>query len=114
MEIMEEVKNEITIKREPGRFYVTIGEHDSQLIYKLINGVVDIVEVLVNEQHRGRSIGTQLTQAAFDFAKEHGYKVAASCSFVKESFIPKHEELNDMVVDEKTLFYKAKKRSGFF
>lgn len=101
--------SELKIKREPGRFYVVIAGHDSQLIYKLINGVMDIIEVFVHETHRGRGIAAELCKAAFAFAAEHGYKVAPTCPYVREKFLPEHPEL-EALAEKGKLFYKAQKR----
>lgn len=100
---------EIKVKREPGRFYVVIGGHDSQLLYKLINGVMDVFEIFVHETHRGQGIAAELCKAAVDFARQHGYKIAPSCDYFRDKFLPEHPEIKD-VIFEGAIFYKAKKR----
>ena len=103
------MESEPKVKREPGRFYAVIDGHDSQLIYKLIDGVMDIVEVSVHEAHRGRGIAAELCKAAFAFAAERGYRVAPTCPYVREKFLPEHPEL-EAVVEKGGLFYKAQKK----
>ena len=100
---------ELQVKREPGRFYVTIDKHDSYLVYKLINSVMDIIEVQVNEAHRGQGIAAELCKAAIEFAEQHNYKIAPSCDYVRNKFLPEHPELKDMVM-EGNIFYKAEKK----
>lgn len=100
---------ELKIKREPGRFYVVIEGHDSYLVYKLINGVVDIVEVFVHEQHRGRGIAAELCKAAVEFAKQHNYKIAPSCDYFKNKFLTEHPDIKEIIV-EGDVFYKARKK----
>jgi len=101
--------SQLKIKREPGRFYVTIGGHDSYLVYKLINGVMDVIEISVNEAHRGQGIAAELCKAAVEFAKQHNYKIAPTCDYAKNKFFPEHTELKDMLV-EGGIFYKARKK----
>ena len=101
--------NELGVKREPGRFYVVIEGHDSYLVYKLINGVLDIIEIQVNEAHRGHGVAGELCKAALEFAKQHNYKLALSCDYAKNKFLPENPQIKEMVV-EGDLFYKAKKK----
>ncbi len=100
---------QLKIKREPGRFYVTLEGHDSYLVYKLINGVVDVIEVQVHEAHRGQGIAAELCKAAVEFAKQHIYKIYPTCPYMKDKFLPERPELKELVV-EGELFYKAKKK----
>ena len=100
---------ELKIKREPGRFFVVTDRRESYLVYKLVSGIVDIVEVFVHEEHRGQGIAAELCKAAVAFAKEHNYKIAPSCDYVKNKFVPEHPEIKDMLV-EGDIFYKAQKR----
>ena len=97
------------IKREPGRFFVTINGHDSQLSYSLIDGVMDITDVFVHEKHRGEGIASELCIAAFGFARERGFKVMPTCPYVSEKFLPEHQNDKDLVFEGK-LFYKARKK----
>ena len=100
---------DITVKREPGRFFVTIDRHDSYLVYKLIDSVLDIVEIQVHRTQQGKGVATQLCLAAVAFCRTHGYKIHASCDFAKNKFIPEHPEVSDLVVPE-DVFYKARKK----
>jgi len=100
---------EFKIKREPGRFYVVIDGHDSYLVYKLVDGVMDIVDVFVHEAHRGQGVAAELCKAVVEFAKEHNYRIAPSCDYFKNKFLAEHPEIKDMII-EGELFYKAKKK----
>lgn len=100
---------DVNVQREPGCFFIIINGDESRLDYKVINGVMDIREVFVHERLRGHGMAEKLCDAAFAFAQERGWKVAPSCSYVKEKFLPEHPE-HAPIVFEGAVFYKAQKK----
>lgn len=63
--------------------------------------VMDIYHTFVPPTLRGRNLGGVLCDAAFAHAKREGWKVRPSCSYVSQSYVPKHPEAAALVYDPK-------------
>jgi predicted GNAT family acetyltransferase len=59
--------------------------------------VMDIWHTETPDAHRGMGIAGALTATAFSHARERGWRVQASCSYVSKTFLPKHPELAHLV-----------------
>ncbi len=57
--------------------------------------IIDYTEV--SEDLRGQDVGTQLVEAAVEFARSEKLQIIPECSFTK-SVLEKHPEFNDVVV----------------
>ncbi|KAG0569520.1 hypothetical protein KC19_6G096400 [Ceratodon purpureus] len=63
--------------------------------------VMDVVHTYVPVRKRGLGIAGELCKAAFAHAREHKLLVLPSCSYVSDTFIPRHPECRDVVVSER-------------
>ena len=82
------------------KFFIDLGNKEALLAYTEINNIWDIHIVIIPEENRGQGIAEKLALAAFNTAKKMGYKIIPSCSYVNDSFLPKHPEFRDMIVDD--------------
>jgi len=46
---------------------------------------------------RGQGIAAIITSAAFDHARANGLLVVPSCSYISDTFLPKHNQYADLV-----------------
>ncbi len=75
---------------------------EAHLVYKLVPGettVVDMVSTRVPDAFRGKGVAGLLADAGFAWAKGKGYKVRGTCSYISDSYVPKHPEVKAMVVE---------------
>lgn len=90
-------QNDIRHDREHHRFSVKIDgkealldytpEGESRLHYK---------HTFVPPELRGKGVASVLAKTALDYAKENGYTVIPSCSFVA-AYVRKHREYNTII-----------------
>ncbi len=80
------------VKHTEGRFFVSIDGKEAELLYKKENNIMDLYHTFTPEELRGKGIAEILTNAAFEFAKQHNLKIRPSCSYVKDVFLKKHPE----------------------
>lgn len=65
----------------------------------LAPGLIDLRSTLVPPHLRGRGMGTELVRQVLDWAREQGYRVIPSCSFVAR-FLEQNPEYQDLVADQ--------------
>mmetsp|Transcript_742 Transcript_742/g.916 ORF Transcript_742/g.916 Transcript_742/m.916 type:complete len:104 (-) Transcript_742:970-1281(-) len=67
--------------------------------YQFINTsrgkVIEIPHTFVPVSERGRGLAGIVTEAAFQWAKENGWKVRPTCSYVSGRFLDKNPHWND-------------------
>jgi uncharacterized protein len=51
---------------------------------------MDIFETFVPAKARGRGIAERLVAEAFRFARAKGWRVRPSCSYVSDTYLPRH------------------------
>jgi predicted GNAT family acetyltransferase len=80
------------------RFVVEVAGRESWLRYEPSGGagVLDFTSTYVPAELRGRGIAGRLTQVALDWAREHGYRVVPSCSYVA-AWIARHPAYAELV-----------------
>ena len=61
--------------------------------------VLDFRSTLVPPHLRGKGVGTELVRQALDWARQEGYQVIPSCSFVAR-FLEDNPEYQDLVADQ--------------
>jgi hypothetical protein len=76
----------LTIRHDPQghRFETTVDGHRAYLAYMdLGKQTLDIYRTFVPDALRGRGVAAELTRHALDFARDSGYTVIPSCSYVE-------------------------------
>lgn len=58
---------------------------------------MDITETFVPEAGRGKGLAGKLARAAFEHAKEKGFHVRPTCSYISDTFVPKNPQYADIV-----------------
>jgi predicted GNAT family acetyltransferase len=67
-----------------GKFFVEIDGKEAHLLYTEIDdATLDFRHTFVPPELRGRQLAEQLVQAGFDYAREHGFRVVPTCSYVQ-------------------------------
>jgi uncharacterized protein len=79
-------------------FYFTENGKQGELKYYLKDKVMDMAHTGVPVDLQGRGYGTELIEAALEFAKAKGYKVIPSCPFV-EAYFDEHESARPLLAD---------------
>lgn len=75
-----------SIQHDPSsrQFFVDVDGQRACLAYMdLGKKTLDIYRTFVPHALRGRGIAAQLTEAALNYATQHGYEVIPSCSYVE-------------------------------
>lgn len=88
---------EITHVPERSAFVAVDGtEQLGVLEYVLAGDVIDLQHTVVRPPAEGRGVGSALVRAALDHAREHGYRVIPTCSFVP-GVVARHPEYADLL-----------------
>ena len=80
------MNDSLTIRhdREGHKFETTVEGHRAYLAYMdLGKQTLDIYRTFVPDALRGRGVAAELTRHALDFARDAGYTVIPSCSYVE-------------------------------
>jgi uncharacterized protein len=82
---------------EGTRFFVRVGDDEAELAYTRVGPkLIDLQHTYVPESARGHGLAEALATAAFDYAKERGYRVVPTCPFVR-GWLAHHPELAPLV-----------------
>ena len=69
---------------EQQRFvYRTDPDNEAILRYILINQDIDFTHTLVPEAFRGQGVAKELVNTGLQWAREQGFNISASCSYVQ-------------------------------
>jgi predicted GNAT family acetyltransferase len=71
----------------------------AELLYEIENNIMSIYHTSTPPEDRGRGIAKELTEKAFAFAKEHGFKIRPDCSYAK-FFVENNSEYASYIVSE--------------
>jgi len=77
------------------RFELQVGEHSAIACYQIENGVMTFTSTQTPPSLRKKGVATRLIEGALEIAREEGFKVAASCSFVA-NFLDRRPEFSDL------------------
>lgn len=70
-------------REQERRFVALLGESEAELTYRPVGaGILDYNHTWVPPSLRGTGVGKALVRFALDYAREQGYTVRPSCSFV--------------------------------
>lgn len=78
------------------RFTSTVDGHDAFLEYEREGAVLAITHTVVPPEIGGRGIAARLVEAALEFARGEGLKVAPRCSYA-EAHLRRHPEHADLM-----------------
>lgn len=79
------------------KFFVLVNGKEAYLRYLMDSrGTMNMVKTYVPPELRGQGIAAVIVQAGLEFAKEKGFKIIPSCSYV-ETYIDRHKEYNSLV-----------------
>lgn len=87
------------VEHEPARdrFVARLETAEAELTYQEREGrVLDLNHTFVPPEERGQGKGEELVQFAFDYARENGYRIRATCPFVR-SWLEEHPEQHDLL-----------------
>ncbi len=80
----------------PGRFVTEVDGHQAYLDYEMDGPEMHITHTIVPEAIGGRGIASKLVRAAFDQARQEGWKVRTLCSYA-EAWARKHPDQADLL-----------------
>jgi len=76
------------------RFIVRVDDEEAELIYTRVGPkLIDLQHTYVPDGARGHGVADALAKAAFDFARERGFRVVPTCPFVRRWLATHPEEL---------------------
>lgn len=85
-------------KPDEWRFVLEVDGGEAELLYAPVGDtILDFNHTYVPPSMRGGGAGGKVVRAALDFAREKGYTVRPTCSFVR-AFVERHPEYKEMVV----------------
>ncbi|NWF90449.1 MAG: N-acetyltransferase [Ignavibacteriaceae bacterium] len=73
------------------KFYVITENLESHLHYVKLDNILDLNHTYVPYQLRGKGIAGKLVEAALEYAKQNGFKIIPSCSYV-DVYFQRHPE----------------------
>lgn len=93
--------DEVLVEHEEGVFR-SRGWEDAILQYSLCDGgaVMDLYHTYVPDAWRGKGVAAKLAAAACEYAKERGMTIRPSCSYIRDTFIPRNEGYKHLLVKE--------------
>lgn len=87
---------EVQHRPDEGRFVLIVRDHEAELLYKRIDDTtLEYSHTFVPPELRGSGAGGKIVRAALDYARETGYTVHPTCSFVA-AFIERHPEYEEI------------------
>jgi len=88
---------EIKIQHKLGEFFIVINGKKAVLDYQIDSKKMDLFHTFTDPELRGQGLAEKLTQAAFEHAKKNGFRVIATCDYVRNNFLTKHKEWESIV-----------------
>jgi len=90
-------QNDIHHDTEQHRFSVVVEGKEALLDYSPQgDSTLNYNHTFVPPELRGKGVASVLAKAALDYAKENGYTVIPSCSFVA-AYVRRHREYDDII-----------------
>ena len=90
---------EIIHNEDENKFYAIVNGKEAYLRYLLQDDkTMNTIKTYVPPELRGHGIAGKVVFAALEFAKQKGYKVIPTCSYV-ETYIERHKEYEILVSD---------------
>jgi uncharacterized protein len=74
------------------RFVVHVDDAEAELAYTIVGPkLIDLQHTYVPASARGKGVAEALAEAAFEYARERGYRVVPTCPFVR-MWLRRHKE----------------------
>jgi predicted GNAT family acetyltransferase len=84
------MKLDVAINEEENKFFAMVEGKECVLRYRILkNGVLDYYHTFVPPVLRNRGYAGELVDFALAYARDHGFKVVASCPYVA-AYIDQH------------------------
>ncbi len=78
------------------RFSAVIDNHEAYVVYRPVDDTtLEYRRTFVPDELRGQGIAGKLVTHALEYAREHGYTVIPTCSYVR-GFVERHPEYQDI------------------
>jgi predicted GNAT family acetyltransferase len=78
------------------RFVATVDGHDAYVAYMPVDDqTLEYLRTYVPQELRGQGVAGKLVAQALDYAREHGYRVIPTCSYVR-GYIERNPEYQDL------------------
>jgi len=88
---------EIKHDKQNNIFFALVNGKEAYLRYLItVNGEMNMIKTYVPPELRGHGVAAEVVKAGLEYAKEKGYKVIPSCSYV-EAYIERHKEYISLV-----------------
>ncbi len=84
----------MTIHHDPERlrFFAPLADGDAELVYAPFgDDILDLQHTEIPPSGRGQGVGDALVRAALAYAREHGFRVMATCPYV-QAWLRRHPE----------------------
>ncbi len=78
------------------RFVATVDGHEAYVAYRAVDDkTLEYRRTFVPTELRGQGLAAKLVAHALGYAREHGYSVIPTCSYVR-SFVDRNPEFQDL------------------
>ncbi|WP_089177078.1 GNAT family N-acetyltransferase [Bosea sp. AS-1] len=90
-----------SIRDEPqnNRFVMAVRGGEAFATYRRIDDYLVVSHTEVPRSLRGNGIGSQLAEAVFEHARNHGQRIVPACSFIAD-WARKHPEYREVLVHQ--------------
>ena len=82
--------------RAAARFTTTVDGHVARVDYRLLAGSMVIRHTVVPSAIAGGGVAGRLTRAAFDHARDEGFRVKPACAYAVE-WVKRHPEYQQLL-----------------
>ncbi len=91
------MKIEIKHDEAGSKFFANVNGKEAYLRYLFAGkGIMNMIKTYVPPELRGQGIAAEVVHAGLEYAKEKGYSVIPTCSYV-ETYIERHKEYEKLV-----------------
>ncbi len=88
---------DVVHKPEEWRFVLEVSGGEAELVYAPVGDrLLEYNHTLVPPAMRGSGAGGKVVRAALEYARNNGYTVRPTCSFV-QSFVERHSEYKEII-----------------
>ena len=88
---------EIKHDKQNNIFFASVNGKEAYLRYLMSeSGEMNMIKTYVPPELRGQGIASVVVKAGLEYAKENGYKIIPSCSYV-ETYIERHKEYMSLI-----------------
>jgi uncharacterized protein len=77
---------------ERQRFFITLGDGEAELFYgHFADDIIDLQDTEIPHSAKGQGVGDALVRGALAYAREHDFRVIATCPYVQR-WLQRHPE----------------------